>query len=116
MLQHLDLYVNNISSADMENLVADRLGVNKFVLKVASWVGLRSGEARRNMLSPPAPPCWRSATSCWTSWALARRRDLAAAYLLPRAEAALRQELQRLTDAAKRALEGQGSSSGSRAL
>ena len=37
--------------------------------------------------------------------------------LLPRAEAALRQELQRLADAAKRAREGQSaSSSGSRAL
>jgi hypothetical protein len=40
-----------------------------------------------------------------------------AAYLLPRAEAALRQELQRLADAAKRAREGQSSSSsGPRAL
>jgi hypothetical protein len=36
---------------------------------------------------------------------------LAAAYLLPRAEAALRQELERLADAAKRAREGQSSSS-----
>jgi hypothetical protein len=34
-------------------------------------------------------------------------RDLAAAYLLPRAEAALRQELQRLADTAKRARENQ---------
>jgi hypothetical protein len=42
---------------------------------------------------------------------------LAAAYLLPRAETALRQELQRLVDAAKRAREGQSSSSsGSRAM
>ncbi len=44
-------------------------------------------------------------------------RDLAAVYLLPRAETALRQELQRLADAAKRARESQSaSSSGSRAL
>ncbi len=42
---------------------------------------------------------------------------MAAAYLLPRAETALRQELQRLVDAAKRAREGQSSSSsGSRAM
>ena len=41
---------------------------------------------------------------------------MAAVYLLPRAETALRQELQRLADAAKRAPEGQSaSSSGSRA-
>jgi hypothetical protein len=41
--------------------------------------------------------------------------DMAAAYLLPRAEAALRQELQRLADAVKRAREGPSfSSSGSR--
>ena len=38
-------------------------------------------------------------------------RILAAAYLLPRAEASLRQELQRLADAAKRARQGQSSSS-----
>ena len=43
-------------------------------------------------------------------------RAFAAAYLLSRAEAALRQELQRLADAVKRAREGQSSSSsGSRA-
>ena len=43
--------------------------------------------------------------------------DLAAAYLLPRAETALRQELQRLADAAKSAREGQSSSSsGSRGM
>jgi hypothetical protein len=35
MLQHLDLYGNNINT-DIENLVAERLGVNKLVLKVAS--------------------------------------------------------------------------------
>ncbi len=50
-------------------------------------------------------------------WRSPGGRDLAAAYLLPRAEATLRQELQRLADAAKRAREGQSSSSsGSRAL
>ena len=50
-------------------------------------------------------------------WLSPGGRDLAAAYLLPRAEATLRQELQRLADAAKRAREGQSSSSsGPRAL
>jgi hypothetical protein len=52
-----------------------------------------------------------------TQWLSPRGRDLAAAYLLPRAEAALRKELQRLADAAKRARQGQSStSSGSRVL
>ncbi len=50
-------------------------------------------------------------------WVSQGGRDMAAAQLLPRAEAELRQELQRLADAAKRAREGQSSSSsGSRAL
>jgi hypothetical protein len=52
-------------------------------------------------------------------WLSPGGRDLAAAYLLPRAETllrALRQELKRLADAAKRARQGQSSSSsGSRA-
>jgi hypothetical protein len=43
-------------------------------------------------------------------------RYFAAAYLLPRGEAALRQELQRLADAANRASQDQSSLSGSRAL
>ncbi len=46
-------------------------------------------------------------------WRTPGGRDLAAAYLLPRAETALRQELLRLADAAKRAREGQSSSSSS---
>ncbi len=50
-------------------------------------------------------------------WLSPGGRDFAAAYLLPRAEAALRQELQRLADAVKRARESQSSSSsGSRVL
>ena len=52
-----------------------------------------------------------------SQWLSQGGRDMAAAKLLPRAEAALRQELQRLADAAKRAREGQSaSSSGSRAM
>ncbi len=110
--------------------MTDRLRVNKLVLKIASWVA--SAVARRvelwddNVVIPPAlaaraavfafgdelmdlklPDLFRLAV------ALAGRCDLAAAHLLPRAEAALRQELQRLADAAKRAREGQSSSSSS---
>ena len=52
-----------------------------------------------------------------SQWLSQGGREMAAAHLLPRAEAALRQELQRLADAVKRARERQSStSSGSRAL
>jgi hypothetical protein len=53
----------------------------------------------------PCPEPWRA------RWLSPGGRDLAAAYLLPRAEAALRQELQRLADAVKIARHGQSSSS-----
>ncbi len=43
-------------------------------------------------------------------WLSQGGRDMASAHLLPRAEAALRQELQRLADAVRRAREGQSSS------
>jgi hypothetical protein len=57
---------------------------------------------------------WGYSDSQWLSQG---GRDMAAAHLLPRAEAALRQELQRLADAVKRAREGQSSTSSvSRAL
>jgi hypothetical protein len=50
-------------------------------------------------------------------WLSQGGRAMAASHLLPRAEAALSQELQRLADAVERAREGQSSSSsGSRAL
>jgi hypothetical protein len=48
-----------------------------------------------------------------SQWLSHGGRDMAAAHLLPRADAAPRQELQRLADAAKRAREGQSSSSSS---
>ncbi len=52
-----------------------------------------------------------------SQWLSQGGRDLAAAKLLTRAEAALRQELQRLADAAERSRKSQSSSSsGSRAL
>jgi hypothetical protein len=119
------------------DLVEDRLRVNKLVLKVAFWVA--SAMARRvelwddNLVIPPGLaaraavfafgdelvdlwlPVYYDADSQWLS---PGGRDMAAAHLLPRAEAALRQELQRLADAVKRARAGgeSSSSSGSRAL
>jgi hypothetical protein len=118
----------------MTNLVVDRLRVNKLVLKIASWVA--SAMLRRvelwdyNLVIPPALAA-RAAVFAFgdelidlvlpndsdSRWLSQGGRDMAAAHLLPRAEAALRQELKRLADAVKRAREGQSStSSGSRAL
>ena len=117
----------------MTNLVTDRLRVNKLVLKIASWVA--SAVARRvelwddTLVIPPALAA-RSAVFAFgdelvdlrlpypdPQWLSQGGRDMAAADLLPRAEAALRLELQRLAHAVKRAREGRSSSSsGSRAL
>ena len=114
--------------------MADRLRVNKLFLKIASWVA--SAIARRvelwddTLVIPPALAA-RAAVFAFgdelvdlkrpdesdSQWLSQGGREMAAADLLPRAEAALRLELQRLTDAVKRAREGQSSSSsGSRAL
>jgi hypothetical protein len=131
-------------SDDNTNFVADRLRVNKLALKVASWVD--SAVARRvelwedTLVFPPAlaaplvlPPALaaRAAVLAFGDelldlalpydgglrWRQPGGRIFAASYLLPRAEAALRQELQRLADAAKRARQDQSSSSsGSRAI
>ena len=129
----------------MAHLVADRLRLNKLVLKVASWVA--SAVARRvelgedTLVPPPAlaaplvlPPALAARAGVLAfgdelldlklpddsgreRWKQPGGRISAATYLLPRAEAALRQELQRLADAAKRAHLGQSSSSsGSRAI
>jgi hypothetical protein len=135
--------MDSSTSDDIMNFVADRLRVNKLVLKVASWVA--SAVARRvelwedTLVLPPAlvaplvlPPALaaRAAVLAFgdelldlelfgdgSQWRQPGGRIFAAAYLLPRAEAALRQELQRLADAAKRARQGQSSSSsGSRAI
>jgi hypothetical protein len=118
----------------MKNLVADRLRVNKLILKIASWVA--SAVARRvelwddTLVIPPALAA-RAAVLAFgdelmdlklPDYSDSRRfskggRKMAAADLLPRAEAALRQELQRLADAVKRARDCQSSSSSiSRAL
>jgi hypothetical protein len=125
---------NNVSSKDLTNLLTDRLRVNKLALKIASWVA--SAMLKRvelwddNLVIPPAFAA-RAAVFAFgdelidlelpnesdSKWLSLGGRDLAAAYLLPRAEAALRRELQRLADAVKRARECQSStSSGSRAL
>jgi hypothetical protein len=131
-------------SEDMKNLVEDRLRVNKLAQKVASWVA--SAVARRvelwedTLVLPPdlaallvLPPALAARAAVLAfgdelldlvlpnevgfQWRQPGGRIFAASYLLPRAEAALRQELQRLADAAKRALQGQSSSSsGSRAI
>ncbi len=121
---------NNVRSNDLKNRVTDRLRVNKLVLKIASWV--TSAVARRvelwddNLVIPPALAA-RAAVLAFgdelidhelpdSQWLSQGGRDMAAAQLLPRAQAALRQELQLLADAVKRAREGQSSSSsGSRA-
>ena len=107
--------------------MADRLRVNKLVLKVASWVA--STIARRvelwddDLVIPPALAA-RAAVFAFgdelldlelpyysdSLWLSQGGRGMAAAYLLPRAEAALRQELQKVADAVKRAREGQSSS------
>ena len=99
--------------------MADRLRVNKLVLKIASWV--TSAVARRvelwddDLVIPPALAA-RAAVFAFgdelidleppndsdSQWLSQGGRDFAAAKLLPRAEAALRQELQGLADAAER--------------
>jgi hypothetical protein len=132
-------------SDDITNFVADRLRVNKLALKVPAWVA--SAVARRvelwedtTLVLPPTPAAplvlppalaARAAVLAFGDelldfvlpddsglrWRQPGGRIFAAAYLLPRAEAALRQELQRLADAAKRARQVQSSSSsGSRAI
>ena len=114
--------------------MTDRLRVNKLVLKIASWVA--SAVARRvelwddNLVIPSAFAA-RAAVLAFgdelvdlrlpnypdSQWLSQGGREMAAADLLPRAEAALRQELQRLVDAAERSRKSQSSSSsGSRAL
>jgi hypothetical protein len=138
MLQHLTLNDNNIYEVDDKNIVGDRLRVNKLVLEVTSWVA--SAEARRvelwddTLVLPPALAA-RAAVLAFGDELLdlvlpddldldclsPGGRDLAAAYLLPRAGRAApgapAEQVQRLADAAKTARHGQNSSSSdSRAL
>ena len=108
--------------------MADRLRVNKLAPKIASWVA--SAMLRRvelwddNLVIPPALAA-RAAVFAFgdelidlelpdeygSRWRSQGGRDMAAAHLLPRAEVALHQELQRLADAVKLARAGQRSSS-----
>ncbi len=128
-LMSLELY--RTRTDDIANLVADRHRVNELVPEVPAWVALavaRLNEVPEHLRWPPSfAEC--AATLAFGDelldlvqgrdirWLSLGGRDWAAAYLLPRAETALRQELQRLADAAKRAREGQSaSSSGSRAM
>jgi hypothetical protein len=132
MVQHLTLIDNNINK-DLENLVDARLGVSNLVLKVASWVASAVGRRvelwHDERVLPPAIAA-RAAVLAFgdelldlklpdrnDQWLSPGGREFAAAYLLPRAEAALRQELQRLADSAKYSRTAQSSSfSSSRAL
>ncbi len=133
ILQHLDLSRTTIIT-DMENLVKDRHRFYNLVLKLASWVASAARGVELcddNLVIPPALAA-RAAVLAFgnelmdlelpdgsdSQWLSQGGRDMAAAQLLPRAEAALRQELQRLADAVRRAREGgeSSSSSSSRAL
>jgi hypothetical protein len=119
-----------ISIADIANLVADRLCVNKLALKVPAWVSLAVARLNEVPEHLGVPTSFAECAAILAfgdellvlpddkyEWRTPGGRDLAAAYLLPRAEAALRQELQRLADAATRARQGHSSSSsGVRAL
>ena len=120
----------DICNLDIANLVADRLGVNKLALKVPAWVALAVARLNEVPGHLSVPPFFAECAAMLAfgnellvlpddkyEWRTPGGRDLAAVYLLPRAETALRRELQRLADAAKRARGGKSSSSsGSRAL
>ena len=111
----------------------DRLRVNNLVLKIASWVAsamlrrvelwdddlvMQTVAARAAVLAfGDELVDLRLPEDSESQWLSQGGRDMAAAHLLPRAEAALRQELQQVANAVKRAREGQrATSSGSRAL
>jgi hypothetical protein len=110
----------------MRNLLADRLRVNKLMLKIASWVASATARVELwddNRVIPPGSAAVLAFVDELTDlklpndagprWLSQGGRDMAAAHLLPRAEDALRLELQRQADAVRRAREGQSSSSSS---
>jgi hypothetical protein len=119
-LTSLDLAGNNIG-ADIQNLVGDRLRVNKLVPQVALWVAsavMRRVELWDDIHVLPPAFAARAAVLAFGNelldlqlpddrnnnlWRSPGGRDFAAAYLLPRAELMLCHELQRLADAANRA-------------
>ncbi len=110
--------------------MADRLRVNNLALKVPAWVALAVAKLNEVPGHLRWPPSFAKSAATLAfgdellvlpddeyEWLTPGGRDLATVFLLPRAETALRQELQRLANAAKRAREGQNaSSSGSRAM
>jgi hypothetical protein len=111
----------HFDSADIANLVADRLRVNKLAFKLHAWVALavaRLNEVPGHLRWPPSfAEC--AATLAFGDellvlpddkyeWRTPGGRDFAAVYLLPRAETALRQELQRLADSANRSAPRRG--------
>jgi hypothetical protein len=102
--------------------------IDKLVLEIASWLAsamLRRVELWDDTLVIPPALAARAAVLAFgdelidlrlpdhsdTQWLSQGGRDMAAARLLPRAEAALRQALQQVADAVKRARQGQSSSS-----
>ena len=107
------LLVSNLITADIKNLMRDRLRVNKLVPKIALWVA--SAVARRVELWDGAVVLGpalvaRAAVLAFGDelldfllpdrielWLSPGGRDFAAAYLLPRAETVLRHELLRLS-------------------
>jgi hypothetical protein len=117
MLYLLDDGVDAVTT----NLVADRLRVNKLALTMAAWVAGTVARVNEVPLSTGRhlglPPSLAELVAVMAfgdelldrvlpypavdRWLTPGGRKFAAAYLLPRAEAALRSELQRLADAAK---------------
>ncbi len=104
--------------------MADRLRVNKLALKVPAWVARAVARAVARLNEVPRhlrwPPSFAECAALLAfgdellvlpddeyEWRTPGGRDMAAVYLLPRAETALRHELQRLPDAAKKARQGQ---------
>ncbi len=98
-----------------DNLVMQTLAARAAVLAFGDE--LMDLELPIDSLSQWLSQSGREMAAANSQWLSRGGREMASAHLLPRAEAALRQELQQLADAAKRAREGQSStSSGSRAL
>jgi hypothetical protein len=102
ILQQLNLFINNIN-ADIEDMVADRLGVNKLDRRVPAWVAyavVRLTEVPGHLGKPPFLAECAAVLALGDEllvlpddnykWRTPGGRDLAAAYLLPLAEAALR--------------------------
>ena len=114
-LTSLDLGGANEIGVYIQNLVGDRLRVNKLVPKVAMWVTTTAARVKPldNTTRNNLPPDFAASAAVLAFgnelldlqlpddrnnnlWRSPGGRDLAAVYLLPRAETALCRELQRL--------------------